>query len=80
MPLVNEVVLPLSQKDKWNAAKPVDDAQFLNYVTSPELAGIINTLYPVTDDIPTTNRTDCGCISNGSIRSYAKTTGYKNTF
>ena len=58
MPLVNEVVLPLSQKDKWNAAKPVDDAQFLNYVTSPELAGIINALYPITDDIPTTNRTD----------------------
>lgn len=58
MPLVNEVVLPLSQKDKWNASKPVDDVQFLNYVTSPELAGIINSLYPVTDDIPTTNRTD----------------------
>jgi len=58
MPLVNEVVLPLSQKDKWNAAKPVDDAQFLNYVTSPELAGIINALYPVTDDIPTTGRND----------------------
>jgi len=58
MPLVNEVVLPLSQKDKWNASIPVNDAQFLNYVTTPELAGIINALYPVTDDIPTTNRTD----------------------
>jgi Domain of unknown function (DUF4331)/FlgD Ig-like domain len=58
MPLVNEVVLPLSQKDKWNASVPVNDAQFLNYVTSPELAGIINTLYPITDDIPTSNRTD----------------------
>ncbi len=58
MPLVNEVVLPLSQKDKWNASVPLNDAQFLNYVTSPELAGIINTLYPVTDNIPTTNRTD----------------------
>lgn len=58
MPLVNEVVLPISQKDKWNAAKPVDDVQFLNYVTSPELAGIINSLYPVTDDIPTSGRND----------------------
>jgi hypothetical protein len=58
MPLVNEVVLPLSQKDKWNASLPLNDAQFLNYVTSPELAGIINTLYPVTDDIPTSGRTD----------------------
>ncbi|CAN5671599.1 DUF4331 domain-containing protein [soil metagenome] len=58
MPLVNELVIPLSNKNKWNASKPVDDAQFLNFVTSPELAGIINTLYPVTDDIPTTNRAD----------------------
>jgi hypothetical protein len=58
MPLVNEVVLPLSQKDKWNASVPVNDAQFLNYVTSPELAGIINNLYPVTDDIPTSGRND----------------------
>lgn len=58
MPLVNEVVLPLSQKDKWNASVPVNDVQFLNYVTSPELAGIINTLYPVTDDIPTSGRND----------------------
>lgn len=58
MPLVNEVVLPLSQKDKWNASEPVNDAQFLNYVTNPELAGIINALYPVTDDIPTSGRSD----------------------
>jgi len=58
MPLVNEVVLPLSQKDKWNASIPVNDAQFLNYVTAPELAGLINFLYPVTDDIPTTGRND----------------------
>jgi len=58
MPLVNEVVLPISQKDKWNASVPVNDAQFLDYVTSPELAGIINLLYPVIDDIPTTGRND----------------------
>lgn len=58
MPLVNEVVLPLAKKDMWNASKPVNDVQFLSHVTSPELAGIINALYPVTDDIPTTNRTD----------------------
>ncbi|MBS1493678.1 MAG: DUF4331 family protein [Bacteroidetes bacterium] len=58
MPLVNEVVIPLGKKDLWNASKPVSDAQFLNYVTNPELAGIINTLYPVTDDIPTSGRND----------------------
>ncbi|MEO6695159.1 MAG: DUF4331 family protein [Ignavibacteria bacterium] len=58
MPLVNEVVLPLSQKDKWNASVPLNDAQFLNFVTTSEVAGLINFLYPVTDDIPTTGRND----------------------
>ncbi|MEO8210400.1 MAG: DUF4331 family protein [bacterium] len=57
-PLVNEVVLPLNEKDKWNGSEPVNDAQFLTYVLNSELAGLINLLYPVTDNIPTTNRTD----------------------
>ncbi|MEO6695826.1 MAG: DUF4331 family protein [Ignavibacteria bacterium] len=57
-PLVNEVVLPLGEKDKWNASLPVNDAQFLTYVTNSELAGLINFLYPITDDIPTTGRND----------------------
>jgi hypothetical protein len=58
MPLVNEVVVPIGKKDLWNASQPVNDGQFLSYVTNPELAGIINTLYPVTDDIPTSGRND----------------------
>jgi hypothetical protein len=58
MPLVNEVVLPLSQKDRWNASLPVADAQFLSYVTNSELAGLLNALYPPLQDIPVTNRTD----------------------
>ena len=45
MPLVNEVVLPLSMKDLWNASKPEDDGQFLNFVTDPELGGLLNLLY-----------------------------------
>ncbi len=58
MPLVNEVVLPLSQKDRWNASLPVADAQFLTYVTNSELAGLLNALYPPLQDIPTSGRTD----------------------
>lgn len=46
-PLVNEVVLPLGQKDIWNASKPADDAQFANYVTNPELAGLFKALYNI---------------------------------
>jgi hypothetical protein len=58
MPLVNEVVLPLGQKDRWNSSKPVADVQFLNYVTTPELPIYLNAFYPVLTDIPLTNRND----------------------
>ncbi|RKH55607.1 DUF4331 domain-containing protein, partial [Corallococcus llansteffanensis] len=35
MPLVNEVVIGLPDKDKFNASEPKDDAQFATYVTNP---------------------------------------------
>jgi len=57
-PLINEVVIPLGQKDLWNASDPADDVQFLNRYTSPELAGLVNFLYPVLPDTQTTNRND----------------------
>ena len=57
-PLVNEVVIPLGQKDLWNASEPRNDADFLNRYTSPELAGLVNLLYPVLPDAPTTDRND----------------------
>lgn len=46
-PLVNEVVLPLSKKDRWNGSKLVDDGQFANYVTDPELAKLFTALYGI---------------------------------
>jgi len=46
MPLVNEVVVPLGQKDKFNASVPAKDAQFLSDVQNPEPAGLIPVLYP----------------------------------
>lgn len=36
-PLVNEVVIPIGDKDLFNASAPIDDAQFLGYVTDPIL-------------------------------------------
>jgi hypothetical protein len=46
-PLVNEVINPMAQKDRWNAQEPHDDKQFARYVLHPELANLIaNTLYP----------------------------------
>jgi hypothetical protein len=45
-PLVNEVVIPLGKKDRFNASEPEDDAQFGQYVVNPELAGLVPALYP----------------------------------
>src|SRR5207244_1819399 len=47
-PLVNEVINPMAEKDRWNSLPPDQDAQFAKYVLHPELADLIaNTLYPV---------------------------------
>jgi hypothetical protein len=47
MPLVNEVVIPVKDKDKFNASSPKDDAQFLKYVTSPEVPKLIEAIYGI---------------------------------
>jgi hypothetical protein len=47
MPLVNEVVIPVGKKDRFNASKPRDDAQFLQHVTSPELPKLIQAIYKI---------------------------------
>ena len=47
MPLVNEVIIGLDDKDKFNASKPKDDgANFADYVTNPVLPALIQTLFP----------------------------------
>ena len=38
MPLVNEAIIPLGMKDKWNASNPAQDVQFAQYFSNPELA------------------------------------------
>jgi hypothetical protein len=45
-PLFNEVIVPLGDKDRWNALHPVNDKQFLEYVERPELAKLLPALYP----------------------------------
>lgn len=45
MPLVNELVVGLPDKDFWNASNPKDDAYFLNYVTNPTFPAILNLLF-----------------------------------
>ncbi|HZG66325.1 MAG TPA: DUF4331 domain-containing protein, partial [Herpetosiphonaceae bacterium] len=57
-PLVNEVIIPVGKKDYWNAQKPVRDSEFEKYYLKPELAGLVNLLYPELPDTPTEGRTD----------------------
>jgi hypothetical protein len=44
-PLVNEVLIPLGEKDRWNVLRPVSDSQFAKYVTKPLLAELLPVLY-----------------------------------
>ena len=44
-PLVNEVVIGLPDKDRFNASEPKDDAQFATYVTHPTLPAILDILF-----------------------------------
>ncbi len=62
MPLVNEVIIPLRDKDRFNASEPADDAQFLDYVLDPEPARLIPALYPVFDCFPEAPRDDLVAI------------------
>jgi len=61
-PLINEVVIPLGQKDQWNRSDPEDDQQFLNRYLNPEVTRLENFLYPVLDNANETNRTDLVAI------------------
>lgn len=46
MPLVNEVIIGLEDKNRFNASKPTGDGQFIDYVTNPTLPALIETLFP----------------------------------
>jgi hypothetical protein len=48
MPLVNEVVIGLPDKNRFNASEPKDDGQFANYVQKPTLPALLNILFGVT--------------------------------
>ena len=45
MPLVNEVVIGLPQKDLFNAAKPTQDGALADYVTNPTFPAILDVLF-----------------------------------
>ncbi len=56
-PLINEVVIPLGKKDKFNRTTPDRDAELYGqYATTPELAAVLNALFDI--KAPETDRTD----------------------
>lgn len=57
-PLVNEVVIGLPDKDRFNASQPKNDAQFAQYVTNPSLPVLLNALYGSAAKVPGTPRND----------------------
>jgi hypothetical protein len=56
MPLVNELVIGVKDKNLFNSSMPVNDGQFATYVTNPALPALVQILYNVTP--PATPRND----------------------
>jgi hypothetical protein len=56
-PLINEVIIPISKKDKFNRTSPANDAKnFGTYALSPEPARLLNALFGL--GVKENNRTD----------------------
>src|SRR5256714_2132922 len=76
-PLVNEVLIPLGQKDQWNASEPEDDGAngFFAGVLDPELGHLLPVLYPGAFDpahggaqVPPPPRFDIVSLLTGTIQ------------
>jgi hypothetical protein len=75
MPLVNEVVIPVGQKDKWNGSKPSDDGQFLSYVTDPEVPKLLQGIYNI--PAPATPRNDLVSVFLTGVQNLNQPVGVK---
>ncbi len=76
LPLVNEVLIPLGEKDEWNYSDPVDDAQYFPFILDPEPARLIPVLYPGVETPPggfyangNPKRFDIVAVLNGRVAS-----------
>ncbi len=52
MPLVNELVIGLKDKDRFNSSEPKDDGQFATYVTNPTFPALLEILFAGTAVAP----------------------------
>ena len=53
MPLVNEAVIGLPDKDRFNGSKPKDDGQFADYVTNPTFPALLEIALALPNTAPT---------------------------
>ncbi len=53
MPLVNEVVIGLPDKDRFNSSLPRNDGQFASYVTNPTLPALLEIALSIPGTAPT---------------------------
>ena len=75
MPLVNELVIPLKDKNRFNGSQPRFDGQFLKYVRNPEPAGLIENILGI--DVPPNPRDDIATIFLTGIQGLNKPAGVK---
>jgi hypothetical protein len=75
LPLINEVLIPINKKDKWNASDPADDGAngFLGNILDPIPVKLLPTLYPVAFNASNTppggaaNRPDLVKLATGQL-------------
>jgi len=75
MPLVNELVIGIKDKDAFNASEPKDDARFAKYVTNPTLPVLIQALFGVPP--PATPRNDLVQVFLTGVPSLNQPSGVK---
>ncbi len=69
MPLVNEVVIGLDDKDKFNASMPINDvSNFADYITNPTVPALIQTLFPSVTAPTNLPRTDLQTVFLKGLR------------
>ncbi len=56
LPLINEAVIALKDKDRWNGSSPANDTQFLSYVQNSHLAALLHLVLGV--NVPADPRND----------------------
>jgi hypothetical protein len=59
-PLVNELIIPLRLKDRFNTSEPEDDSQFAQFVQNPQLAQLMQAVFGI--NVPPAPRNDLVAI------------------